>query len=70
MKLKDLIIGNFIPEEYVKNIEKRSKWSQEEDNWLIEKLDMSGNKMRSSMTSRPTTNPKSRRPESDYARQR
>ena len=69
MKLKDLIISNFIPDDFVKSIEKRSSWNQEEDNWIIQKMDLSGNKLRS-MAPRPISNPKHRRPESDYARQR
>lgn len=36
VKLKDLIISNFIPEEFVRTIEKRSVWNQEEDTWVIQ----------------------------------
>jgi len=69
VKLKDLIISNFIPEEHVRNIEKRSAWNQDDDNWVINKLDLSGNKIRVS-TARPISSNTLRRPESEYARQR
>lgn len=35
MKLKDLIIANFIPEDIAKGIEKRASWNTEEDNWNL-----------------------------------
>jgi len=37
MKLKDLIIANFIPEEIAKGIEKRAAWIENEDGdgWII-----------------------------------
>ena len=67
LKLKDLIINNFIPEDYAKGIEKRATWNQEEDAWVVQKLDLSGNRIRSA---RPVSNSTLRRPESEYARQR
>ena len=67
LKLKDLIISNFIPEDYAKGIEKRATWNQEEDAWVVQKLDLSGNRIRSA---RPVSNSTLRRPESEYARQR
>ena len=36
VKLKDIIISNFIPDEYAKSIEKRAYWNAEEDKWLIQ----------------------------------
>lgn len=35
IKLKDLIISNFIPEDVAKSIEKRATWNPEEDSWNI-----------------------------------
>ena len=35
IKLKDVIIANFIPEEFAKNIEKRATWNAEDDAWTI-----------------------------------
>jgi hypothetical protein len=35
MKLKDLIISNFIPEDVSKGIERRAAWSAEEDCWTV-----------------------------------
>ncbi len=67
LKLKDLIISNFIPEDYAKGIEKRATWNQEEDAWVVQKLDLAGNRVRSP---RPISSSKLRRPETEYARQR
>ena len=36
MKLKDLIIANFIPEEFAKSIEKRAAWKEEDDCWIVQ----------------------------------
>lgn len=35
IKLKDVIIANFVPEESSKQIEKRAAWNQEDDCWII-----------------------------------
>lgn len=35
MKLKDLIIANFIPDDIARAVEKRAAWNQEEDNWSL-----------------------------------
>lgn len=35
MKLKDMIIQNFIPEDTAKSIEKRAVWQEEEDCWVV-----------------------------------
>lgn len=67
IKLKDTIILNFIPDETAKSIERRSAWSNDEDMWVIPKLDFSGNKIRAS---RPISSTKLRRPETEYARHR
>ena len=35
IKLKDLIMSNFMPEESVKNVENRAKWNETDDCWVI-----------------------------------
>lgn len=35
VKLKEIIIANFIPEETAKSIERRAVWKDEDDMWLI-----------------------------------
>ena len=35
LKLKDLIISNFIPDEFAKGIERRASWKEEEDGWTV-----------------------------------
>lgn len=35
VKLKEIIIQNFIPEETAKSIEKRAVWKEDEDLWII-----------------------------------
>jgi kinesin family protein 3/17 len=67
VKLKELIIANFIPEDYAKKIEKRAVWNHEEDSWNVSKIELSGNKIRAL---RPMSNGKLRRPETDFAKQR
>jgi kinesin family protein 3/17 len=67
MKLKDLIIANFIPEEFAKGIEKRAIWTEDEECWNVQKNEFAGNKIR---TIRPISSSKLRRPESEYSRQR
>lgn len=67
IKLKETIILNFIPDETARNIEKRAAWSNEEDMWVIPKLNFSGNKVRAA---RPISSTKLRRPETEYARHR
>ena len=36
LKLKDLIIANFIPEDYAKGVERRAVWKEEEDCWTVQ----------------------------------
>jgi kinesin family protein 3/17 len=36
VKLKDLIIANFIPEEYAKSIERRCVWNDNDDCWTVQ----------------------------------
>lgn len=69
LKLKDLIIANFIPEEFSRGIEKRATWRDEADCWNIQKLELSGNQLHGAKR-RPISSGKLRRPESEYARQR
>jgi hypothetical protein len=70
LKLKDLIIANFIPEDFARGIEKRAVFNGEEDQWLIPKIDLTGNQLRAGNVSRPLSNGKLRRPETEFARQR
>eukprot|EP01034_Spumella_vulgaris_P022225 gene22225-28339_t len=69
MKLKDLIIANFIPDDVSRGIEKRAAWNAEEDCWTVPKLDLTGNALRAN-TNRPVSSSKLRRSETDFARQR
>ena len=47
LKLKNLVIENFIPGEEVEKIEERCEWSDEIDNWLIPNNQLAGNVLRS-----------------------
>ena len=73
LKLKEIIIGNFIPDEYAKSIERRATWKEEEDTWHIARLDLAGN-MEAQRSigpgARPTSNGKLRHPETEFARNR
>jgi len=71
LKLKDLIIANFIPDEISKSIEKRASFNPEEDCWSLPKLELSGNALAAkSSLNRPISNPKLRRPETEFARRK
>lgn len=35
VKLKEIIIANFIPDEMAKSIERRAVWKEEDDVWLV-----------------------------------
>ena len=65
LKLKDVILTNFVPPEEAKKIEKRSKWNEELDSWIIQRLEFAGNNIR---PRRPVSSANLRRPESEYAR--
>ena len=39
LKLKDLIIANFIPEDLAKSVEKRASWNAEEESWVLQVTD-------------------------------
>lgn len=71
LKLKELIIANFIPEETSGMLERRAVWveNEEGDGWVIPKMDMSGNALRAAIN-RPISSNKLRRPETDFARNR
>lgn len=66
IKLKDLIINNFVPPEESKKVERRSKWNEELDTWIITRLDFAGNNLRGPR--RPMSSAGLRRPETEYAR--
>jgi len=42
LKLKDLLIDNFIPEEYSHSLELRARWDTEADTWVTKNLKFSG----------------------------
>ena len=70
LKLKELVIANFIPDDYAKSIEKRAQWKEEEDNWHIPRLDLAGNRELNKIGGRPISSSKLRRPETEFARNR
>lgn len=67
IKLKDLVMTNFMPEESVKMVENRAKWNDEDDCWLIPRSELAGRNVR---INRPVTSTQLRRSETEYARQR
>ena len=73
MKLKEIIINNFVPEDYAKSIERRAVWSDEDDTWHIARLELSGNRIATKSVGpggRPISSNKLRRPETEFARNR
>jgi len=46
LKLKNVILTHFVPEEEYHRIEQRAQWDAEEDEWVISRLEFAGNNMR------------------------
>jgi hypothetical protein len=69
VKLKEVIIANFVPPEEERKIEKRAVWQEEASSWTVPRADISGNALRR-MVARPVSIDGLRRPETEYARQR
>jgi hypothetical protein len=69
VKLKEVIIVNFVPPEEERKIEKRAVWQEEASSWTVPRADISGNALKR-MVARPVSIEGLRRPETEYARQR
>jgi len=65
LKLKSLMIENFIPTDEINKIELRAQWSEEIDDWVLPNLHLSGNSLRAK---RPSSALGLKRPTSEYAR--
>lgn len=66
LKLKDLIIVNFIPDEYLRIIEQRAVWNECDDAWQLRHLEVTGKNL--GRLCRPVSHPKLRRPETNFTR--
>eukprot|EP00736_Rhodelphis_marinus_P006371 Rmarinus@m.27920 len=64
LKLKHLIVMNFIPLEEVEKLERRAHWDEEREDWAISRIALAGNNVRQT---RPKAHPNARVPTSDYA---
>ena len=69
MKLKELIISNFIPPEYARIIDDsdnggRAVWDEDDEAWFVPKLEFAGNNIQK----RKVSTPGLPRPESEYAK--
>ncbi|KAG5178547.1 kinesin-like protein [Tribonema minus] len=69
LKLKDLIITNFVPPEEARRVERRAEWSEEAGTWTIPFPELAGNVLRG-LVARPISSEALRRPETEFARQR
>jgi len=67
LKLKNLILDNFIPASNVEDIESRAVWNKDKEDWDLPRLDIAGNQVR---PRRVMSAANLRRPESEYSRQR
>ena len=72
LKLKELVISHFIPIEYTQlyddeEVGGRAIWDKEKEEWILPRLDMSGNCLR---MQRMTSEKGLPRPETEHARQR
>jgi len=46
LKLKSIVMDNFIPNDEINKIELRAQWSEEIDDWILPNLQLSGNNLR------------------------
>jgi len=67
LKLKQLIIENFIPADETEKLSQRARWDERNDQWIISRLEFAGNNV---CPSRPITSTNRRYPETDMARRR
>ena len=67
LKLKNLILQNFVPMDEISKLERRAIWSDEVENWQLARLDLAGNQVR---PRRPVSAGGLRRPETEHVRQR
>jgi len=65
LKLKNLVIDHFIPQDEANKIELRSVWSEEIDDWILPNLHLSGNSLREQ---KPNSALGLTRPTTEYAR--
>eukprot|EP00735_Rhodelphis_limneticus_P011034 TRINITY_DN4082_c0_g1::TRINITY_DN4082_c0_g1_i1::g.11857::m.11857 TRINITY_DN4082_c0_g1::TRINITY_DN4082_c0_g1_i1::g.11857 ORF type:complete len:795 (+),score=255.95,sp/P46871/KRP95_STRPU/50.96/0.0,Kinesin/PF00225.18/3.6e-119,Kinesin/PF00225.18/3.8e+03,Kinesin/PF00225.18/3.3e+03,PIF1/PF05970.9/0.082,PIF1/PF05970.9/6.8e+03 TRINITY_DN4082_c0_g1_i1:33-2387(+) len=65
LKLKNVILDHFVPADELLKIERRAQWNDEAEEWLIARLHLAGNNLRSK---RPVSNVHMRRPTTEYAR--
>lgn len=67
LKLKELLLANFVPPREIAKLEARAQWSDRDDKWLLAGIEHAGNRVN---PRRPVSAANSRRPESEYARHR
>jgi len=65
LKLKSMMIDNFVPQDEVDKVEIRAQWSEEIDDWVLPNLELSANLLRGK---RPGSALGLKRPTSEYAR--
>ena len=67
LKLKQLVLDNFVPPDEQTKLDRRAQWSDENDEWWLPRLEFAGNQLR---PRRPVSASGLRRPETEYARHR
>jgi len=65
IKLKNLVIDNFIPPEEAQKIQKRAQWDDEKGEWILQRINYAGNNVRAK---RPFSDSGARRPVSEFAK--
>ena len=53
LKLKELLMNNFVPPEEERKLERHATWNDEEDVWVITGVEFSGNRRRPKSSHRP-----------------
>lgn len=64
-----MLIDHFIPEEMIEALRKRANYHEQEDRWMVPRMDLSGSVVRVSV-SPPLASTNNRRPETEFTRRR
>ena len=67
LKLKSLLLSNFVPQDAAEQIESRARWNDETETFDLPRLEIAGNSIR---PRRAVSAGGLKRPETDYARNR
>lgn len=72
LKLKDLLLANFVPPDAAARLEARARWSEEADAWTLPRLELASNNLLApgARLARPVATAGAKRPETRFSRRR